>query len=62
MEHEDIINKLRSKFITPDRWGNQPRVVFWIDAEGEFRDTIKEFDFRDIKCLVFDGFNGFRIK
>lgn len=64
MEHRDIIEKINKRFERPSRWGEEkPRILFWVDSEGEFKDTIEtEFDFGDIKLLVLDKYNGFHVK
>lgn len=64
MEHEDIIKKIASRFDIPGQWFNdKPRILFWIDSEGEFKDLIEtEFDFGDIQLIVLDGFNSSKVK
>lgn len=64
MEHQDIIDRIKKRFEKPGKWGeDKPRILFWIDSEGEFKDTIgTEFDFGDINLVVLDKFNGFYVK
>ncbi len=64
MEHEDIIKKIRSRFDIPGRWFyDKPRILFWIDPEGEFKDSIRdEFDFGEIQLIVLDGYNSSKVK
>lgn len=64
MEHQDIIERIKRRFERPGKWGeDKPRILFWIDSEGEFKDVIKtEFDFGEVKLLILDKYNGFHAK
>ncbi len=63
MSDDKVVKMIAERFvrIRPDT-GTTDNVVFWIDPEGEFLDTVDSLELQDVTLIKWDGFNSFKIK
>jgi uncharacterized protein (TIGR02687 family) len=63
MEQDNIIEKITNRFNVVKRLDTKgQRIVFWIDELGEFKDSIDDYDFGDIKLLKLNEYDSFKVK
>ena len=62
MDLDKIIQELNQRFAEPLKEFYKRRIIFWYDAESEFRDSINEIVLDNAKILILTGTNNFAAK
>ena len=62
MDLDKIIQELNQRFAAPLKEFYKRRIIFWYDAEGEFRESISDIVLDNAKILILTGTNNFAAK